>query len=77
MVLVEAHVVRVLRFRVAVEATWDVRPVPYKDLCVSFDWLEEEDSVAVENSIGGGGHWLCRQLGDGEAVGSDVLEGCY
>ena len=75
LVLVEAHAVRVAREAVAIEAAWDIGAVPYEDLGVGLNWLEEEDSVAGEDAIGERGHRFCRHLGNGEAVGADMLEG--
>jgi hypothetical protein len=36
--LVKMYVVCVLGVGVAVEAAWDVGPVPHRDLCASFNW---------------------------------------
>jgi hypothetical protein len=68
MLMLKMHVVRVLRKTVAVKVAWDIGAVPNKDLSVGLDWLEEEDSVAGEDAVGGRGCRLCRHLGNGEAV---------
>lgn len=75
MSVIEFHIVCLLRGGVAVEVAGDIGSVPYEDLGVACNWLEDKDSVAGKNAVGGAGQWFSRHLSDSEAIGARVLEG--
>lgn len=61
--------------RVSVKVAGYVRAIPYKYFVVRCEWGKEKDAITSKDAVGRVELGLCRKVGDGEAIRSNVLEG--